>query len=367
MLRGVNRADDETDDEVLAELMREGENRLASEQRARQDRRVRESRWRKFMAAVMFLSQVFVELGRRGLQCLQRSVPRYVAFVDRWLVQSIRVSVHPRKKMSTLRLLLALGLAFALPYIVLTIGRMRFPSGRGAKVSADELDEEKIRSHIIVDRVDTPMPGRRQMFLREGGDGLKLDSTELRCENTVQGVRLLTDSMGYVCTRSQLDKVKAGCCNETDASLPRIKQFTCDQCDTNPPHCCDVFEHCVSCCMHPLNVRFTGIRRDYLTHADPNHPVYSDPAEITVFQYCQYRCRTSSASVQHQNSYRSHRSFCYGIHRPLKVLPTVNSDGFHDEWSGASREGARDHLVPAAQLELDPFYREYAATAAGAD
>lgn len=134
MLRGVNRADDETDDEVLAELMREGENRLASEQRARQDRRVRESRWRKFMAAVMFLSQVFVELGRRGLQCLQRSVPRYVAFVDRWLVQSIRVSVHPRKKMSTLRLLLALGLAFALPYIVLTIGRMRFPSGRGAKV-----------------------------------------------------------------------------------------------------------------------------------------------------------------------------------------------------------------------------------------
>ncbi|KAI9983535.1 hypothetical protein PInf_007600 [Phytophthora infestans] len=356
MLRGVTRADDETDDEVLAELTREGEDRLASEQRARQERHARDSRWRTFMVAVMFLSQIFVELGRRGLQCFQRNVPRYVAFVDRWLVQSIRVSVYPRKKMGTLRVLLAIGLAFALPYIVMTIGRMRYPAGRGAKVSAGELDEEKIRSRIIVDRVDT----------RCQGDGKY--------------------SMGYVCTRSQLDKVKPGCCNETDASLPRIKQYTCDQCDTNPPHCCDVFEHCVSCCMHPLN---SGIRRDFLTHADPNHPVYSDPAEITVFQYCQYRCRTSSASVQHQNSYRSHRSFCYGIHRPLKVLPTVNSDGLHDEWfvlargfspqprphlqlaltrcltcaylsfhrSGASREGARDHLVPAAQLELDPYYR----------
>ncbi|KAG6953199.1 hypothetical protein JG687_00012523 [Phytophthora cactorum] len=341
MLRGANRADDETDDEVLAELMREGENRLASEQRARQGRHARDSRWRTFMVAVVFLSQVFVELGRRGLQCLQRNVPRYIAFVDRWLVQSIRVSVYPRKKMGMLRVLLALGLAFALPYIVLTIGRMRFPAGRGAKVSAGELDEEKIRSRIIVDRVDTTMPGRRQMFLREGDDGLKLDQTQLRCENTVQG----------------LDKLKPGCCNETDASLPRIKQYTCDQCDTNPPHCCDVFEHCVSCCMHPLN---SGIRRDFLTHADPNHPVYSDPAEITVFQYCQYRCRTSSASVQHQNSYRSHRSFCYGIHRPLKMLPTVNSDGLHDECrSGASREGTRDHLVPAAQLEPDPYYRAY--------
>lgn len=48
----------------------------------------------------------------------------------------------------------------------------------------------------MVDRVNTPEPGRRQMFLREGGDGLKLDETKSRCENTVQGVRLLTDSMG---------------------------------------------------------------------------------------------------------------------------------------------------------------------------
>lgn len=134
MQRGVNRADDETDDEILAELMREGEDRLASEQRARQGRHAQNSRWRLFMVAVMFLSQVFVELGRRGLHCMQRNVPHYIAFMDRWLVQSIRVSVYPSKKMGTLRLLLALGLAFSLPYIVLTIGGMRFPVGRGVKV-----------------------------------------------------------------------------------------------------------------------------------------------------------------------------------------------------------------------------------------
>ncbi|RLN96541.1 hypothetical protein BBJ28_00015449 [Nothophytophthora sp. Chile5] len=133
MLRGVNRMDDE-DDEALSALMREGENRLASEQRVRKGQRARDSRWRAFVSAVMFLSQVFMELGRRALRCIERSVPRYVAFVDRWLVQSIRVSVLPRKKVGTLRLLLALGVAFSLPYILFTIQRMRFPAGRGTKI-----------------------------------------------------------------------------------------------------------------------------------------------------------------------------------------------------------------------------------------
>jgi hypothetical protein len=76
--------------------------------------------------------------------------------------------------------------------------------------------------------------------------------------------------------------------------------------------------------------------------------------------------------------------YCYGVHRPLKVLPTVNSDRLHEEWSvkhccsssltirsliasiffvytlrpeAAAAEAARDQLVPAAQLEYDPFYR----------
>ncbi|KAG6614394.1 uncharacterized protein IUM83_14556 [Phytophthora cinnamomi] len=343
MLRGVNRADDETDDEILAELMREEAGWRPSS--ARQGGDARESRWRQFMAAVMFLSQVFVELGRRGLRCLQRSVPRYVAFVDRWLVQSIRVSVHPRKKMSTLRLLLALGVAFALPYIVFTIGRMR----------ADELDDEKIRSLIIVDRVDaragpsSNVPARRRRRAEVGRHGATMREYCPRRE-AAHGcyglcVHAIAAGQGedWLLQRDRREPPADKAVHvrsvryEPAALLRRIRALR-------------VLLHA------PLN---TGIRRDYLTHADPNHPVYSDPAEITVFQYCQYRCRTSSASVQHQNSYRRlpHRSFCYGIHRPLKVLPTVNSDGLHDEWR------ARDHLVPAAQLELDPFYRDYAVAA----
>ncbi|CAI5739689.1 unnamed protein product [Peronospora farinosa] len=75
-------------------------------------------------------------------------------------------------------------------------------------------------------------------------------------------------------------------------------------------------------------------------------PVFAGTSEPTLIRIIRF-------------TYFSHRSFCYGIHRPLKVLPTVNSDGLHDEWSGASREGARDHLVPAKQLVLDPYYHEY--------
>ncbi len=47
-----------------------------------------------------------------------------------------------------------------------------------------------------------------------------------------------------------------------------------------------------------------NLRREFLMHADASHPVYRDPSEITVFQYCKFRCRTSSASLQSQNSYR---------------------------------------------------------------
>ncbi|CAI5744093.1 unnamed protein product [Peronospora destructor] len=341
MLRGVYRTDDDDDDDESHKtddkLLVESHERV-SERRAQPGQHAQNTRWRLFMAAVMLVSQVFMELGRCGLQCFQRNASQYVVCIDRWLVQSICVSVCSGKKMGMLRLLLALGLAFVLPYIVLTIGRIHFPTGRGANVSVEDLDDEKIRSHIIVDEVDKPVPEVRQMFLREGGDRLKVDETKLRCDNTVQVVELLADSIGYVCTRPQLDRTKPGCCNETDATLPRIKQYTCDRCDTNPPHCCDVFEHCVSCCMHPLN---SGTRREFLTHADPNHPVYSNPAAITVFQYCQYRCRTSSASVQRQNSYRSH--------------PTAST------MNGVVRLGRAhvDHLVPAKQLELDPYYHEY--------
>uniref|UniRef100_M4BHW5 Uncharacterized protein n=1 Tax=Hyaloperonospora arabidopsidis (strain Emoy2) TaxID=559515 RepID=M4BHW5_HYAAE len=147
--------------------------------------------------------------------------------------------------MSTLRVLLALGLAFALSYILVTIRRMRFPIGRGAKLN-----------------------------------------------------------------------------------LPRIKQYTCDQCDTDPPHCCNIYEHCVSCCMHPLNVGA----------APPGPGFKTELVDLFLF--------------------RIHRLYCYGLHRPLKVLPTVNSDSLHADWRAASREGAREYPISTTQLEPDPYYQK---------
>lgn len=65
-------------------------------------------------------------------------------------------------------------------------------------ISTRELSEEKIRPHILVDRRETQVPQetKRRAFLRAGGDGLQTDDTVTSCENTVQGVDILTDSMG---------------------------------------------------------------------------------------------------------------------------------------------------------------------------
>ena len=137
-LYDMNHVDDvrhEVDNDVLAELMREGEDRRASEQRQRTLRHEQKSvRWRLFGAAVMFLTRVVVDLWRRGQQCVQHSMPRCITLVDRWIVQSVRSSIGPTRKMSALRLLLAMGLAFALSYIVRSIGRMRFPTGRPSRL-----------------------------------------------------------------------------------------------------------------------------------------------------------------------------------------------------------------------------------------
>ncbi|KAJ0411344.1 hypothetical protein ATCC90586_004330 [Pythium insidiosum] len=90
----------------------------------RSDRDVMQ-RWRLFVGALLFLTQVFVEIGRRGLRLIELNVPRYIAFVDRCLVHIIRVTVHPRKQVSALRLLLVLIVIASVPYILVTLYRMQ--------------------------------------------------------------------------------------------------------------------------------------------------------------------------------------------------------------------------------------------------
>lgn len=114
------------DGHELASLMRQGQQRLVSEQRERSQRAgQRNTRWTLFCEALLFLSRVLVDLGRRALRIIERNVPIYIALVDRCLVYVIRVSVRPKKNVTSPRLLLLLCLVFTVPYILITLHRFQ--------------------------------------------------------------------------------------------------------------------------------------------------------------------------------------------------------------------------------------------------
>lgn len=114
------------DGHELASLMRQGQQRLVSEQRERSLRAgQRNTRWTLFCEALLFLSRVLVDLGRRALRIIERNVPIYIALVDRCLVCLIRVSVRPKKNVTSPRLLLLVCLVFAVPYILITLHRFQ--------------------------------------------------------------------------------------------------------------------------------------------------------------------------------------------------------------------------------------------------
>ncbi|KAL1450771.1 hypothetical protein WDU94_003095 [Cyamophila willieti] len=105
------------------------------------------------------------------------------------------------------------------------------------------------------------------------------------CRNSVQGKLIITDDRGYVCPRELVQS--NGCCSTSLSSL----QYPCDTCSSEG--CCVTYEYCVSCCL------------------DPN----KDPWEL-----CLSTCRTSSASVRHENTYiNSVAKFCYN--RTTSTVP----------------------------------------------
>lgn len=128
-----------------------------------------------------------------------------------------------------------------------------------------------------------------------------------RCRNSVQGKELIADDKGYVCRRD--DTTKGGCC---DTAAFFTNRYACDTCiKTN---CCMIYEHCVSCCMQPdkkqLLERIIRSAVDSLTRM----------MFFTVhdqFELCLSKCRTSSRSVQHENTYRdAERKHCFGVSPP---------------------------------------------------
>ncbi|XP_053552806.1 SREBP regulating gene protein-like, partial [Bombina bombina] len=131
-----------------------------------------------------------------------------------------------------------------------------------------------------------------------------------QCRNSVQGKLLITDDLGYVCERKEL--LANGCCNINVAST---RLHSCDSC--LPYGCCSVYEYCVSCCLQPnkklLLERFLNRAArafENLFQAVEDH-----------FELCLAKCRTSSQSVQHENTYRNPiAKYCYG-ENPPELLP----------------------------------------------
>ncbi|XP_032991834.1 UPF0454 protein C12orf49 homolog [Lacerta agilis] len=131
-----------------------------------------------------------------------------------------------------------------------------------------------------------------------------------QCRNSVQGKLLITDELGYICERKDL--LMNGCC---DVKAPSAKLYSCESC--LPNGCCSIYETCVSCCLQPnkqrllehfLNRAAVAFRNLFMAVEDH-------------FELCLAKCRTSSQSVQHENTYRNPiAKYCYGEYPP-DLLP----------------------------------------------
>ncbi|KAH3857672.1 hypothetical protein DPMN_100284 [Dreissena polymorpha] len=132
------------------------------------------------------------------------------------------------------------------------------------------------------------------------------------CRNSVQGRQLIVDERGYICYHEGL--TSGGCCS---AQLG-VSRYNCSTCKNNG--CCYVYEHCISCCLEPQK---KPILQRILQEARDNKEKLlvsvSDP-----FELCLAKCRTSSKSVQHENSYRDPSAkYCYGEDPPeLQLVAT---------------------------------------------
>ncbi|CAM9733985.1 unnamed protein product [Choristocarpus tenellus] len=147
--------------------------------------------------------------------------------------------------------------------------------------------------------------------------------------------------------------------------LPDIlSRYSCWGCDV-ASSCCEVFEFCVSCCMDPSRgperlAQLQGTNghgggdgkkgNGDATHAasyritwggaghGDNGGGFNDESKHKsrggkkegeeVFDFCNFKCRTYSGSVSHENTYRGPSKHCFGwLRPPLVPGMSVNSDG----------------------------------------
>ena len=129
------------------------------------------------------------------------------------------------------------------------------------------------------------------------------DTALFTCRNSVQGRTVLADDKGYICPRSEI--LGNGCCN-LNSSL--TERHVCWECETET-QCCGQYEHCISCCLRP-DQRDT-LQKILSLAAQTNNVLFVSVSDH--FELCLAKCRTSSDSVQHENTYRNkERKYCFG-------------------------------------------------------
>ncbi|CAH0382834.1 unnamed protein product [Bemisia tabaci] len=158
-----------------------------------------------------------------------------------------------------------------------------------------------------------PFPVRKLtkfQWRSESDDNATADS-QMTCRNSVQGKVLIADDRGYVCNRGDL--LFTGCCNVNSEST---KHYWCETCKDN--NCCSIYEYCISCCLHPDKKE---LLQKVIGKAEQTfHVLLSSISDH--FELCLAKCRTSSSSVQHENSYRDPKAkHCYGEMPPMTSAP----------------------------------------------
>ncbi|CAF4934121.1 unnamed protein product [Pieris macdunnoughi] len=120
------------------------------------------------------------------------------------------------------------------------------------------------------------------------------ETTDVECRNSVQGRALIVDDRGYVCRRNDIGQ--NGCCViDTDETT----RYSCQSC--NEDHCCIIYEYCVACCLDPKKRNMLQVVLSKLTAEE--HVLVHSLADD--YELCLTKCRTSSHSVLHENSYKN--------------------------------------------------------------
>ena len=184
---------------------------------------------------------------------------------------------------------------------------------------------------------------------------LRVQPSVPSCKNTENGRRYVCDSVGNVCTHTQVKE--NGCCEwkeearkeerkgegegegeGAEAEEQRSERSTCSDCFMSLG-CCSSFERCVSCCITSNENYEAAIRSSSSSSSDD------------IFDECVEKCRTSSRSLAHGNMYKhSNYKHCFNTQetkneKPLTTAPSTSS-------SSSSTPSSSESSLVAASASL---------------